>query len=215
MSIKDWINLILACLCVVGIVYYVQEVESYKNTLVQINNYRNDNGNVFTTASGVVIDSNKYRSLILTNKHVCASFRFKNGLYSEVELYLVNKSTDNKAKGTIIKVYDKNDLCLISTSKGNLTYSSLGNPPKIGDKVINISNPLTLQNYITEGYVGNNYMTDGELMTMVSIAVYNGCSGSGIFKEGKLVGLVSSRRPDAYNLTYVVPISTIKKFLEY
>jgi len=108
---------------------------------------------------------------------------------------------------------DESDLCIVETFKGDLPTIQLSrNSSEAGDKIISIGNPLDVQNHQTDGYVGNYIMYENKLYQQHSGIIYPGNSGGPVVNErGELVGvntLVSEP-----SLTYMIPLTVIKKFL--
>lgn len=172
--------------------------------------------------SGVVIQSNDTGSLIITNKHVCAlgDNRTMAILLSDISEYKllntrhINSTGSNVAQA--IKISTNTDLCLVHTQLKNLPHVKISMKiPTQGDLAFNVSNPAGVKGYVATGRVGLYEYIWQMLYRQVSIPIYGGSSGSGVFNtSGELVGLISLGRTNMNTLSYMVPLEHLHLFLK-
>lgn len=215
---------------------YPKSVEELSKTSVMI--YSNSG-----SGSGVILSSNKKRSLILTNAHVCSMF--------VSESPTVSTEDDKKLSVVNYKLYDKHDLCLVKV-KENLGISiKVSNTSLLKYDIIRVAgHPLGLPTIVSIGNFSGDYtsiiyeghvpctqdpkeLDDSELLSCIltgkmpvfseykgkvlSIIIAGGSSGSGVFNEkGELCGLIFAARADRGTMGFAasVPLESIRDFLE-
>jgi serine protease Do len=144
---------------------------------------------------------------ILTAAHVVED-------HSEME---VTDSDGHKQIGKVLWANKTYDVALIRVDSAAALAASPLNcsaaPPKIGDEVVAIGNPLSIGTIRTYGRIAALAEERGPFATaiMVDLTVAPGMSGGGVFdKAGNLVGIVNAfatAMPFGYAISYVVPIS--------
>lgn len=180
----------------------------------------------FHQASGVVIKSDQFGSLILTNKHVCQPNRLDSLAPKEIVdmflgipeyVYFYAASKDSKGEpvvsvGQVVKVSANSDLCLIHTQRTDLVPAKLAAAPaKTGDEIFSCGNPLGVRDLCFTGRVGPETYELFMLYQITSMPANPGQSGSGVFnKDGELIGVVSL---GGAGLSAIVPLSLIQVFV--
>lgn len=93
--------------------------------------------------------------------------------------------------------------------------------PETTDYVFNISYPLLEGREIMAGYLSYIYKTQGfedisksGLYQLVGISVAPGSSGSGLFKRGELIGVLTGMMSRAQYISFFVPLSEIQVFIK-
>lgn len=128
----------------------------------------------------------------------------------------VTDSDGHKQTGKVLWANKTYDVALIRVPKANLAASPLNcsaAPPRVGDEVVAIGNPLSIGTIRTWGHVSALADERGPFATaiMVDLTVAPGMSGGPVFdKAGNLVGIVNAfatSGPFGYAISYVVPIA--------
>ena len=207
-----------------GVKYYesysklskLEAKESIKQSLVKVigkNGY----------GSGVIIQSTKNGSLILTNKHVCNINKLSH--YEARKRHFISKYSTLKIKkvyeddkkefimlGQVLKFGINVDLCLIHANKGCQPYSKLADKDiEWGEEVYGFSNPRGLEAVSSTGMALDFMYVWDMLYRQSTVLAIPGSSGSGVFNaQGELVGLISLT--DGW-YSYYVPHQQMKTFV--
>lgn len=84
-----------------------------------------------------------------------------------------------------------------------------GEPPAIGENIFTLGHPLGDEFTLSSGIV-SGYRFDDSPRMQITAPISPGSSGGPVLNQwGELVGLVSSYKPGAQNLNYVVPLSEL------
>lgn len=146
--------------------------------------------------TGVIID----QDLILTVAHVV-------GDHTKVTF-----SGDYKAYSAEIVAIDENlDLALLRTETpaGGVTLSP--EDVEVLDTIYIIGTPLGISDVFSYGHVSK---LDQGYFHQLEASVSNGNSGGPVFnEEGKLVGIIKSKRTDSDHIAYMIKLSLIKSFI--
>lgn len=191
--------------------------------------------------TGVILENSLFKSVILTNKHVC----------SGVEGGGVVHSPDrSKRRISGLKQDDKHDLCLVYVSS-YLSGAEVGvdiasEDPRNGEAAVVAGHPALLPLIVTRGHFSDVMSIDimdsmrecteedkkdpknifycalyGKIPVMgkyearvVSATIMGGSSGSPVFdKRGRLSGLVFAGM-QGLSYAFIVPLAYIKDFLQ-
>lgn len=168
------------------------------------------------SGSGVIISKDGY---IVTNNHVVDNA-------DEVTVILTNKKT---LKAKVIGKDAATDLALIKVEENNLPYLSYGNSDdvKLGQWVLAVGYPLTLETTVTAGIVSakyrnigiNNRNTNGsnaiESFIQTDAAVNPGNSGGALVNSrGELIGInsaIASPTGSYAGYSFAIPSNIVKK----
>lgn len=143
------------------------------------------------TGSGVVIASGPFESSILTNHHVVEGYDRVTLLYPQ----------NSSSSGSVLRVGGqeqlKDDLALISTSRGNLRFAKLSKQLSVGQTVFVIGSPAlggdtgeVLQWSLTKGIISNLDPAGEPGIFQTDAGINPGNSGGPVFNsQGCLVGL--------------------------
>lgn len=170
-----------------------------------------DDGNLLSRGSGFFVTDNRGNINVLTCYHV-----LKNASHAEIKtadgrIYRVEKklSVDRKWDLLLASVDIPPDVLVQP-----LSISSV--PPKVGNRIICIGNPLGYEWTVTSGCIsavrksGNIVQTDA--------AISSGSSGSPLIyaegkKSGEVVGIVKSHAKNGQNLNFAVSAGRIARFI--
>lgn len=171
------------------------------------------------SGSGVLISGDGY---IVTNNHVISDQN--GGVAEEIMVTMHNKKT---YKARLIGKDPSSDLAVLKIDDNNLPYLLYGNSDdlKLGQWVLAIGYPLTLETTVTAGIVSakgrsigiNRSQTPVESFIQTDAAVNQGNSGGALVTtDGKLVGINSAIL--APNGTYAgysfaIPVNMVKKII--
>ena len=174
------------------------------------------------TATGFSVISEKGNSLILTNKHVCLNK--SDGVYSLV------LSNGNEVAAGFVRSDSFADLCVLITAN---TIPALPLSKYNGsqtDKVMAIGAPVGVFPVITEGFIsGYEEINTSDMNTddddkgfqvhfrgqIMSTPITHGSSGSPVFNSsGNVVGIVFAVNTTFNNISFMVPVSEIIRFLD-
>jgi S1-C subfamily serine protease len=235
----DRLRLLLAVLLAVSPIllivtaYTMGKKQHPSQVTVMVTNYSGSAG-----GSGVVIEHNANRSLVLTNGHVCGLVEKNGGL-------IKHDSGDYFVTGTMVST--QHDLCVISVA-GDLKNSVkiAGEAPNLYSEAVVTGHPALLPNIISKGHFGNKQivrvligikpcteedMRNPNNITMciflggfpivktfesqiVSALIQAGSSGSAVLNsDGELSGLVFAGAGDGLSYASIVPYQYIIAFL--
>jgi Do/DeqQ family serine protease len=173
------------------------------------------------SGSGVIISDDGY---IVTNNHVVSDGG--NGVADEITVTLHNKKV---YKARIIGRDPSSDLAVLKIDGTSLPYMIYGNSDnvKLGQWVLAVGYPLTLETTVTAGIVSakgrsiginsRQSQTPVESFIQTDAAVNQGNSGGGLFTaDGQLIGINSAIL--APNGTYAgysfaIPVNIVKKIV--
>jgi serine protease Do len=171
-----------------------------------------------SSGSGVIISADGY---IVTNNHVVEGA-------DEVSVVLNNKRT------LIAKVVGKDastDLAVLKVNESNLPYLSYGNSDdvRLGQWVLAVGYPLTLETTVTAGIVSAKYRNIGinqtksggnaiESFIQTDAAVNPGNSGGALVNsKGELIGInsaIASPTGSYAGYSFAIPSNIVKKVVE-
>jgi serine protease Do len=158
---------------------------------------------------------------ILTNAHVVE------GLNGSENPKIVVKTVDGKKYPAAILGKDKAlDVALLKIDIQHAPYVKLGDSDslKVGEWVVAIGNPLSLEHTVTQGIISakgrtsnemraNDYLIAGFLQT--DAAINRGNSGGPLINlKGEIIGINTAIRADGQNIGFAVPISPVKNILD-
>lgn len=160
--------------------------------------------------SGVVIDVKRGSSLVMTADHVCAAGGEKT----------IGRSTSvMTSEGEIlpaVQIYHdkRNDLCLLSVLGVAGLPAKVGKiPPPLGGRVMNVGAPRGVFTKwlipVVSGYVSGYAKMEGRLLMCSSLPAVGGQSGSGVYYNGELVGILVMALGNYEHMAYVVMIDEV------
>jgi len=160
----------------------------------------------YSIGSGVLISKD---GLVVTAEHCVDDIEhiritLQDGrIFEDVYIY----SDPNTDVSIINLATDVNEFAIIGDSnnveKWDFIYS-VGNSWGLWKNVINFG-------YVYENPFKRMFMED-EILIFAQIGIVPGCSGGGVYKRNRLVGIIS--RSFDYGESLIVPSNTIKKILE-
>ena len=174
--------------------------------------------------SGVIISEDGY---ILTNNHVVdtsssSSYFYNVSEANKVTIHLYNDETEYEGK--IIGTDEQTDLAVIKIEKDGLTAAKLGDSDgiKVGEFVMAVGNPLSLQSSISAGIVSavNRKVTnEGKTFTLIQTdtAINSGNSGGALVNaDGEVVGINTLKMSGSgvEGIGFAIPINSAKPVSE-
>lgn len=163
-------------------------------------------GRYGTSGSGVVIDveSMTNTSLVLTVYHVCedsvqVSDFYRNELVTSVKNTVITEFGSKLKINEIIYADPSNDICVIEVTgiAGMIAYPAAFNPEK-GDRIYSVGAPagiwdVGIVNLVEGFFIGVKKEPLGRFQrfSQWSMPIVGGMSGSGVFHNGSIIGLVS------------------------
>lgn len=121
---------------------------------------------------------------------------------------------DRSWRAKVLRVDEKNDVCLLSSSGIAANWPQLAPAAQAGELVYAVGSPEGLEMIISQGLLGGVRDVGGRRVLVASVASSAGSSGSGVFDgRGRLVGLITGQVSDGQNLTLAVPGAAIAKLL--
>jgi serine protease Do len=167
--------------------------------------------------SGIVLDSKGY---ILTNNHVVNGF-------DRIDVTL---SDGTAASATVVGTDPGNDLAVVKVNLAadKLKPATLGDSDqaRIGDLVVAVGNPFSLDGSVTEGIISGQGRTlsggTGRPLRQLiqsDAAINPGNSGGALFdRNGSVIGITTAiENPSGQNvfvgIGYAIPINAAKRFL--
>ena len=165
---------------------------------------KNEKGVVEWTGTGFLVAAD---GKILTNYHVIrnskeASVRLANGdIYDTVEVLDVDR---------------RKDIALLKIKAIELPPVRVGNSVtlQIGDAVYSLSNPLGLDNTLSEGIVSGLRQMDGYRLLQISAPISHGSSGGPLFNtRGEVVGITAASLEEGQSLNFAIPIDYARGML--
>jgi hypothetical protein len=173
--------------------------------------------------TGVVLGHSGTSTLVLTVSHICevpAVVKKGNAVFTTVSssFRVMNYSGNVLFTARPIRQDMTNDLCVMTVEgKIGRPVSFAGIPRRLS-RVVVVGGPIGLfgdgVSYVGEGRLVGLQSMRGLELGVVSVAMSNGGSGSGVFHRGKLIGIITAVSTKFNHGTVFVPIGTVKKFLE-
>ncbi|HEX7906119.1 MAG TPA: trypsin-like peptidase domain-containing protein [Chitinophagaceae bacterium] len=173
------------------------------------------------SGSGVIIKDDGY---IVTNNHVISDGA--NGVADEITVTMNNKKT---YKAKVIGRDPSSDIAVLKIEATNLPYIILGNSDnvKLGQWVLAVGYPLTLETTVTAGIVsakgrsiginGRQSDTPIESFIQTDAAVNQGNSGGALVStEGQLIGINSAILAPSgtyAGYSFAIPVNLVKKIV--
>jgi len=172
-----------------------------------------------STCSGVAISTHN----VLTAAH-CASTLLPTSLsdlgvtVDDVKMKFLNFSGSVVCEATLEKIDKENDLALLKTDCDLKNIAAVASrDAEAGSEVTNIGYPdgVTFP-VLTSGFVTVTFDDSVPAVggrQLVSAPVVGGSSGSPVFQDGRIVGIVSMAHEGYEHMAFIVSATTIKKFL--
>ncbi|WP_068139749.1 S1C family serine protease [Limnochorda pilosa] len=160
--------------------------------------------------SGVVVEAARGR--IVTNSHVVA----------ESETVEIGLQDGRRATARVLASDPGQDLAVLETHLGGLRQVELSTrPPRVGQLVVAIGNPLGLESTVTAGVIsatGRSLQSPlGEMTDLIQTdaSINPGNSGGPLVDSaGRLVGLNTAMISGAQGIGFAIPAATVARFLE-
>lgn len=173
------------------------------------------------SATGFSIFTENNVSYILTNQHVCNM--------KDVGEYMITTISGKKAEAKFVRVDAFADLCVLRAPIQIPALELAENNASVGERVMTIGAPTGVSPLFVEGMISGYYDIhmkndpdeDGNFEVhfrcqITSIPIYPGASGSPVFDaNGKVIGIVFATRIGAEHVSFIVPISEVKRFVEH
>jgi serine protease DegQ len=163
-----------------------------------------------TLGSGVIVNAQGY---VLTNNHVIAHA-------ADIQVLLYDGRI---AKASLVGADEESDLAVLKIDASNPPVIPIATqPPRPGDVVLAIGNPLGLNQTVTMGIVSaigrqlNSSSAEDFIQTDAAINLGNS-GGALVNAEGQLVGintLLIGKAAGAEGIGFAIPVSTAKKVLD-
>ncbi len=173
------------------------------------------------SGSGVIISEDGY---IVTNNHVVSNGG--EGVADEITVTLSNKKT---FKARVIGRDPSSDIAVLKIDGSNLPYMIYGNSDnvKLGQWVLAVGYPLTLETTVTAGIVSakgraigiNNRQSDTPIESFIQTdaAVNQGNSGGALIStDGQLIGINSAILAPSgtyAGYSFAIPVNLVKKIV--
>ena len=146
---------------------------------------------------------------VVTNYHVIrngrsAVIKFPDGTFFAVDGVLVS---DEDRDVAIIKVHGNGFKALTLGDSDQL---------KVGEEVVAIGNPLSLESTVSNGIVSaiRTVEVEGGKFLQITAPISPGSSGGPLFNmAGKVVGITSSHLVGGQNLNFAIPINDVKPII--
>ncbi len=197
--------------CVHGTTSIIPPVASFVKILIH-----NEAGKIKSTGSGIIVKQTKKYTIVLTAKHLCVKDMSIGAEFTNVSVLDYHEI---KYSSIVVKVDEKNDLCLIATIATKINARAVAiakTKPGIGSRVYNLAAPLGIFNeemvLIFEGFYS------GDRTKEVTHSVYTfpgagGSSGSAVFNEDfEVLGIVSLGVVRFNNLMIAVDYNSVYNF---
>lgn len=182
----------------------LNDIIKNSNAIVLIKVY-NEKHELLGTGSGFIISAD---GTVVTNYHVIDKARFCEIVTSDNSVYLASR----------VRAYDiALDLAILKIDYAqNMPFVKLGNSytALVGDSVVAIGSPLSLQNTVSNGIISGKRVLDEKNYIQTTAPISPGSSGGALFDMyGKVVGITTAVSKNGENITFVIPISDIKSYL--
>ena len=143
--------------------------------------------------------------LILTNYHLIKKAR---------RLFVKLKDDTAFTRVKVVNVDVPRDIAVLKIETENVKPVKLGNSDemKVGQRVVTISNPLGLENTVSDGLISAIRPTEqGSTVFQVSVPLSNGSSGGPLFNlQGDVIGVVAASIQKGQSLNFAIPINEVK-----
>lgn len=148
--------------------------------------------------------------LILTNYHLIKKAR---------RIFVKLKDDTAYTRVKVVNVDVPRDIAVLKIDASGVGRSptkpvKLGNSDDltVGQRVVAISNPLGLENTVSDGIISAIRPTDqGSQVLQVSVPLSNGSSGGPLFNlQGEVIGVVAASMQKGQSLNFVIPINEVK-----
>jgi Trypsin-like peptidase domain len=172
-------------------------------SVVKIEAY-NENNQPEWSGSGFIVSAD---GKLLTNFHVIrsskrATIRLANGdAYDGVE---------------VLDVDQRKDIALLKIKAVDLQSLVIGSSgtAQIGDTVYSLSNPMGLENTLSNGIISGIRPLDGYRLLQVTAPISHGSSGGPLFNSrGEVIGITADIIEGGQNLNFAIPIDYAKGML--
>jgi hypothetical protein len=112
---------------------------------------------------------------------------------------------------------DKNrDVAVIKAHGENFRTLTLGdsNRLQVGEEVVAIGSPLSLESTVSNGIVSGIRSDDGRRLLQITAPISHGSSGGPLFNlAGEVVGITTAALVGGENLNFAIPINDVKPLL--
>jgi len=199
------------------------------NSMVLVRGAIHDGTNTMAsyTGSGVVFAHDDISTLILTAGHVCEipervmnSARERSKEPSKVkQLLSVVDRQEREYNAMAYVIATEFDACLLQVPLMDIKEIEFSvTPPKLGDKIFNISAPYGHYSkdlaVMFDGYYSGNSGLGGRNVDVYSITAAGGSSGSPLLNsKGEIVGVVSAIRSGFHHMTISPTWEQLKQFI--
>ncbi len=165
---------------------------------------KNEKGVVEWTGTGFIVAAD---GKIVTNYHVIrnskeASVRLDNGdVYDTVEVLDLDR---------------RKDIALIKIKAIDLQPLRVGSSgtAQIGDMVYSLSNPLGLDNTLSEGIISAIRQMDGYRLLQITAPISHGSSGGPLFNaRGEVIGVTTLSLQEGQSLNFAIPVDYARGML--
>ena len=179
---------------------------------VEIDRFEIENGIKIVVGSGFIISDD---GLVLTNSHVVF----------DRQAITVILDDGRRVKATLLGADPIYDLAVlrIPVVRKEIPKALLGNSDwvRIGEDVVAIGNPLSLEQTLTRGVVSglNRFVPDSPFslalpLIQTDAPINPGNSGGPLFNRcGEVIGITTLMVSDAQNIGFAVPINTAKQVI--
>lgn len=157
---------------------------------------RNDAGEAFVQASGVVV----HAGIIVTNAHVLDGA-------CNVTVALSGDSQPRPVAGIVS--YDLlKDIAILRFEGEAWSVATVGDSRRdVGERVVAIGNPKGLERSVSDGVISGIRKVDSGNLIQFTAPISPGSSGGGLYNlTGKLIGITSATLQEAQNINFAVPI---------
>jgi len=164
-------------------------------------------GHPIAQGSGFVISKD---GQVVTNYHV-----IKNGRSAVIKF---PDGTFSAADGVLESDKDR-DVAIIQAHGNGFRALTLGDSDqlKVGEEVVAIGNPLSLESTVSNGIVSaiRTVEDEGRKLVQITAPISPGSSGGPLFNmAGKVVGITTSHMKGGENLNFAIPINDLKWMIE-
>ena len=169
--------------------------------------------NPLNQGSGVFINYQNRKGLLITNYHVIKGADIPNGIeakFASGAFYkLKNIEGENEALDIAILQFDATDTPMVDMPK-QLKL-------KKGEEVVAIGSPIGLDNSLSNGIIANPIQNiNGKDLIQFTAPISEGSSGGGLFNiDGQIIGLTCSsiEASNAQNVNFAIPIDLVRNVL--
>jgi S1-C subfamily serine protease len=164
------------------------------------------NGHAVAQGSGFLVSKD---GVILTNYHVISEGSSAIVKFPDGAFYVVDG----------VLAFDKaRDVAIIKAHGANFRTLTLGNSDQVqvGEEVVAIGNPLSLESTVSNGIVSGNRTIEeeGGKFLQVTTPISPGSSGGPLFNmAGEVVGITTLYLKGGENLNFAIPINDAKRLL--